>query len=54
MGITCDRGWYYWVKRVPKRYAGLVRGADGQPVGQLRVALRTDSLSEAKKKAVTV
>ena len=54
MGITKDRGRYYWVKRVPKRYVGVVRGVDGQPVKQVRVALRTDSESEARKKAVMV
>ncbi len=54
MGITKDRGRYYWVKRVPKRYRDVVVGIDGQPVKQVRVALRTDSASEARKKAVQV
>lgn len=54
MGIINDRGRYYWVKRVPKRFAGLVRGADGQPVSQVRQALHTDSLPEAKIKAAQV
>lgn len=54
MGIINDRGRYYWVKRVPKRFAGLVRGADGQPVTQVRQALHTDSLPEAKIKAAQV
>ena len=54
MGITCDRGRYYWVKRVPRRFAGLVCGADGQPVTQVRQALHTDSLTEAKRKAAQV
>lgn len=54
MSIHKDRGRYYWVKRVPKRFAGLVRGADGQPVSQVRQALHTDSLPEAKIKAAQV
>lgn len=54
MGITKDRGRYYWVKRVPKRYLGLVCSADGRPVSQVRVALRTDSASEARRKAAAV
>ena len=54
MGIVCDRGRYYWVKRVPKRFLGLVRGADGQPVKQVRQCLFTDSKSEASKKAEQV
>lgn len=54
MGIVRDRGRYYWVKRVPKRFAGLVRGADGQPVSQVRQALHTDSEAEAKIKAAQV
>ncbi len=54
MGITCDRGRYYWLKRVPKRYLGLVLGKDGLPVKQVRQALFTDSPSEAKLKAEQV
>lgn len=54
MGVVNDRGRYYWVKRVPKRFAGLVRGSDGQPVSQVRQALHTDSRSEAAAKAVQV
>lgn len=54
MGITEDRGRWYWVKRVPKRFLGHVRGADGQPVKQVRQALHTDSEAEAKLKAVQV
>ncbi|MBL9059619.1 MAG: hypothetical protein JNK88_06310, partial [Mangrovicoccus sp.] len=42
---------YYWVKRVPTQYWRLVRGADGRPVSPVRVALRTDSASEARRKA---
>lgn len=54
MGITKDRGRYYWVKRIPKRFAGLVLGADGKPVSQVRVALHTDSEAEARRKAAQV
>lgn len=54
MGIVLDRGRYYWVKRVPKRYAGVVKGADGRPVSQVRVALQTDSKSEAQRKAAQI
>lgn len=51
MGIVLDRGRYYWVKRVPKCYRGLVLGKDGKPVSQVRQALHTDSKSEALAKA---
>ncbi|WP_141468069.1 DUF6538 domain-containing protein [Pelagimonas varians] len=54
MGVVNDRGRYYWVKRVPKRFLGLVCGVDGQPVGQVRQALHTDSLKEAKAKGSQV
>ncbi len=54
MGITNDRGRYYWVRRVPKRYMSVVCGLDGRPVEQVRAALRTDSESAARKKAVMV
>ena len=54
MGIVKDRGRFYWVKRVPKCFAGLVLGADGQPVSQVRQALHTDSEAEAKAKAAQI
>lgn len=54
MGIVKDRGRYYWVKRVPKRFFGLVRGKDGQAVTQVRQALHTDSKAEAQAKAAQV
>lgn len=54
MGLTLDRGRFYWVKRVPKRYLGLVRGEDGKPVTQVRAALHTDSRAEAVRKAKQV
>ncbi|WP_170561437.1 tyrosine-type recombinase/integrase [Ruegeria atlantica] len=54
MGITKDRGRYYWVKRIPKRYAGHVLGEDGKPVTQVRQALHTDSEADAKVKAAQV
>lgn len=54
MGIAITKGRYYWVKRVPKRFAGLVLGVDGQPVSQVRQALHTDSRTEAAVKAVQV
>ncbi len=54
MGILNDRGRYYWVKRVPKRFAGLVRGVDGQTVTQVRQALHTDNKAEAKIKAAQI
>jgi len=54
VGITEDRGRYYWVKRVPRRYVGLVLGADGQPIRQVRQALHTDSRAEAEMKAAQV
>lgn len=54
MGITRDRGRYYWVKRVPKRFHGLVLSSDGKPVSQVRQALFTDSKVEAVRKAAEV
>lgn len=54
MGIVNDRGRYYWVKRVPKRYRSVVRGSDGQLVTQVRAALHTDSEAEAKVKAAQI
>lgn len=54
MGIVLDRGYYYWVKRIPKRYRGIVKGANGQPVSQVRAALHTDSRREAEEKAAKV
>ncbi|KPD11169.1 hypothetical protein AN476_16715 [Phaeobacter sp. 11ANDIMAR09] len=54
MGITLDRGRYYWVKRVPKRFSRFVLGATGKPLTHVRQALHTDSLSEAKAKAIQV
>jgi integrase len=54
MGIVLNRGRYFWVKRIPKRYRGLVVGASGQPVTQVRQALHTDSKVEALAKAAQV
>ncbi len=54
MGVTFDRGRWYFVKRVPRRFAGLILGRDGRPVSQVRVALRTDSRAEARAKAPAV
>ena len=51
VGIVNDRGRYCRVKRVPKRFAGLVCGANGKPVSQVRQALYTDSLQRARVKA---
>lgn len=54
MGIVSVRGRFYWVKRVPKRYRGLVVGEDGKPIEQVRQALHTDSKVEALAKAAQV
>lgn len=48
MGITLDRGWWYYVKRVPKRFAHV------DPRQRVTRALFTDSETEARKKAVAV
>lgn len=48
MGITKDRGWWYYVRRVPKRFAHV------DPRPRITRALFTDSESEARKKAVVV
>lgn len=54
MGIVKSQGYYYWVKRVPKRYLGLVLSAAGKPVQQVRQALHTDSKVAAQVKATQV
>ena len=51
MGLTLDRGRYYVVMNVPKHLSGRVLGKAGQPVSQVRAALRTADLSVAKRKA---
>ncbi|MEP1613534.1 MAG: tyrosine-type recombinase/integrase [Roseobacter sp.] len=51
MGLTLDRGRYYFVMNVPKHLFGKVLGKSGQPVRQVRQALRTADLSVAKRKA---
>lgn len=51
MGLTLDRGRYYVVLNVPKRLQGKVLGKSGQPVKQVRQALRTADHSVAKRKA---
>lgn len=48
MGIYLDRGWWYFVKRVPKRFAHF------DPRQRVSRALRTDSKREAAAKAVFV
>ncbi|WP_299409270.1 hypothetical protein [uncultured Roseobacter sp.] len=50
MGLTLDRGRYYFVMNVPKHLFGKVLGRAGQPVRQVRQALRTADLSVAKRK----
>lgn len=54
MGITQISGRFYWVKRIPKRYAAVVLGDDGRPVTQVRQALHTDSVAEARVKAAQI
>ncbi|MEL6551454.1 MAG: DUF6538 domain-containing protein [Pseudomonadota bacterium] len=54
MGLTLDRGRYYSVMNVPKHLYGKVLGKSGQPVRQVRQALRTADLSVAKRKAQEV
>ena len=51
MGITLDRGRYYFVMNVPKHLFGKVLGKNRQPVKQIRQALQTADLSVAKRKA---
>ena len=48
MGITKDRGYWYFVKRVPRRFAHV------DPRSQVRTALHTDSRSEALARAPAV
>lgn len=45
MGLTLDRGRYYFVLNVPKHLFGRVLGQGGRPVRQVRQALRTADLS---------
>ncbi len=49
--MTLDRGRHYWVKRLPKHMDGLILGTDRLPMRFARIALLTDSLAEANKKA---
>lgn len=51
MGMTLDRGRYYFVMNVPNHLFGCVFGKAGQPVRQVRQALWTADLSVAKRKA---
>ena len=51
MGLTLDRGRYCFVLNVPKHLMGKVIGRAGQPVRQVRQALRTADLSVAKRTA---
>lgn len=51
MGLTLDRGRYYFVMNVPNHLFGRVLGKAGQPVRQVRQALRTADLSVARRKA---
>ena len=51
MGLTLDRGRYYFVKNVPNHLFGKVLGQSGKPVRQIRQALRTADLSVARRKA---
>ena len=51
MGLTLDRGRYYCVLNVPKHLYGKVLGRGGQPVRQVRQALRTADKSVAQRKA---
>ncbi|MEM9428151.1 MAG: integrase [Pseudomonadota bacterium] len=53
-GLVCVGGRFYWVKRVPVRFRGVVLGRDGRPVGQVRQSLFTDSRREAVAKASLV
>lgn len=48
MGLMLDRGWWYYVKRVPKRFAHV------DPRPKITRALFTDSETEARRKAVAV
>lgn len=51
MGLTLDRGRYYFVLNVPQHLFGKVLGKGGRPIRQVRQALRTADLSVAKRKA---
>ena len=50
VGLTLDRGRYYFVMNVPKQLCGKVLGNSGQSVRQIRHALRTTEQSAAKRK----
>jgi integrase len=45
---------FSYLKRVPKRYAGLVKSENGKPLKEVRIALRTDSRTEAEAKAAQI
>jgi site-specific recombinase XerD len=54
VGLVKKRGWFYWVKAVPKRYRGHVLGQNGKPIQQVRQALGTQVRLEATAKASQV
>jgi hypothetical protein len=54
MGLVKKRGWFYWVKAVPKRYRGHVLGQNGKPIQQIRQVLGTQVRLEATAKASQV
>lgn len=51
MGLTLDRGRYYFVLNVPKELYGKILGPNGTPVRQIRTALKTSDKTVAKRKA---
>lgn len=53
-GVTLEDGRFYYVRRVPKRLLGRVLNDRGTPVPRVRIALHTDSPSEANAKAARV
>ena len=51
MGLTLDRGRYYFILNVPQHLYGKVFGPSGKPARQIRTALKTADKTVAKRKA---
>ena len=51
MGLTLDRGRYYFVLNVPKELYGKILGPNGAPVRQIRTALKTSDKTMANRKS---
>lgn len=54
MGVTWDRGGYYYVKGIPTHLRGVVLGKGGKPIKQFRACLHTTDKRLAESKAAQI